>query len=68
MIKKAYKDMTAKEAELFYGKETWKKMGASKCLDGITCAFSGNGELIIYKEDLDNAYFKVMTGTVKFCD
>jgi hypothetical protein len=68
MIKKLNKDMTTKEAKEFYGEELWNKMLKTKCLDGITCEFNKNGEVVIFKEDLDNAYFKVITGKRLFFD
>ena len=54
MSKEFNKDMTMKQAEEYIGKETMDKMKETGLLTAITCR-EINGELVIYKCDLNNA-------------
>jgi hypothetical protein len=62
-----FKDMTAREAKEYFGKEMWKKMLETTLLNGITVSARGN-ELLIYACDLENAYRAVKTGKALFFD
>lgn len=53
-----FKDMTNKECAKFFEAKIWELMQAE--LIGNTCTVNQNGELINYKCDLENAYYKVV--------